>query len=46
MTIDQMRAEIIKVYSTSSSWKKKVANMPDEQVFAIYKSFVANGKIK
>ena len=41
--IDEMRHDISKVY-LNSSWKKKVANMPDKQVMAIYYSFLANGK--
>lgn len=41
--IEEMRHDISKVY-LNTSWKKKVANMPDKQVMAIYYSFLANGK--
>ena len=41
--IEEMRHDISKVY-LNSSWKKKVANMPDKQVMAIYYNFLANGK--
>lgn len=39
MTVQQMRDAILKVYDTES-WKKKVANMYDDQVIAIYHNFV------
>lgn len=38
MTIQQMRAAIAKVYQTES-WRKKVKNMCDSQVIAIYYDF-------
>ena len=41
--IEEMRSDISKVY-LNTSWKKKVANMPDKQVMAIYYSFLAKGK--
>lgn len=40
--IDEMRHDISKVY-LNTSWKKKVANMPDKQVMAIYYDFLARG---
>lgn len=45
MTIEQMRAEIIKTYP-SLTWTEKVNKMTDAQVIAIYKRFLADGKIK
>lgn len=44
MTIDQMRMAVEDAYS-SDSWHKKVKNMSDNQVTAIYYKFLANGKI-
>lgn len=38
MNIAMMRSEIIKAYP-GESWKKKVKNMPENQVVAIYNSF-------
>lgn len=35
MTIDQMRDELIKVYS-GPAWRMRVMGMGDRQVFAIY----------
>lgn len=40
--IEEMRHDISKVY-LSSGWKKKVANMPDKQVMAIYYNFLERG---
>lgn len=42
MTVHQMRDAILKVYDTAS-WKKKVENMYDDQVIAIYYNFEARG---
>lgn len=39
MTVQQMRDAILKVYDTAS-WKKKVENMYDDQVIAIYHNFL------
>ncbi len=36
MTVEQMRAEVAKLY-TGESWKKKVSSMSDGQIIAIYK---------
>ena len=41
--VEEMRSDISKVY-LNSSWKKKVARMPDNQVMAIYYSFLEKGK--
>ena len=41
--IETMRSDISKVY-LNTSWKKKVARMPDKQVMAIYYSFLETGK--
>lgn len=40
-----MRRRISEVYS-GLGWKKKVANMPERQVFAIYKQFEKSGKFR
>ena len=39
MTIDQMRAEVLKLYK-GDAWRMKVLNMTDAQVLAIYKKSV------
>ena len=44
MTPDQMRYELSQVYS-GPKWKKKVADMTDAQVIAIYKSMVREGRL-
>lgn len=41
--VEEMRHDISKVY-LSSGWKKKVANMPEKQVMAIYYNFLETGK--
>lgn len=41
--VDDMRNDISKVY-LNTSWKKRVAHMPDKQVMAIYYSFLEKGK--
>ena len=43
MTIYQMRAAIASVYS-GEKWKKRVHNMPEDQIIAIYYSSLANGR--
>lgn len=45
MSIEQMRDAISKVHK-SHWWKSKVANMPDNQVIAIYYSFLERGEFK
>ena len=45
MTTYEQRLAISKVYS-SSSWKKKVENMSDSQVIAVYLRFEKEGKFK
>ena len=42
MTVQQMRNAILRVYDTES-WKKKVANMYDDQIIAIYHDFRNRG---
>lgn len=42
MTIQQMKDAILTVYDTAS-WRKKVANMYDDQVVAIYHNFRERG---
>ena len=36
MTVNQMRAEVAKLYP-GEAWKKKVENMPDYQILALYR---------
>ena len=36
MTIEQMRAEVARLYS-GDGWRRKVAAMPEGQIVAIYK---------
>ena len=43
MTIYQMRAAIASVYS-GEKWKRKVQNMPEDQIIAVYYSFLENGR--
>lgn len=43
MSVQQMRAAIYDVYP-GRKWKIKVQNMPDDQVIAVYYSFLAKGK--
>lgn len=43
MTVQQMRRDIAKVYD-GASWKRRVENMPDDQVIAIYYKFLHSGK--
>ena len=42
MTIQQMKDAIVAVYETRS-WRKKVENMYDDQVIAIYHNFLERG---
>lgn len=35
MTIEQMRAEVARLYS-GAAWQQKVAKMPEGQILAIY----------
>lgn len=44
MTVEQMRAEITKVYPTSDTWSRKVDRMYDDQVIAIYYKFLKEGR--
>lgn len=45
MSVQQMRAAIYDVYP-GRKWKIKVQNMPDDQVVAVYYSFLEKGKFK
>ena len=42
MTIQQMKNAILNVYETTS-WRKKVENMYDDQIVAIYHNFSERG---
>ena len=42
MTIQQMKDAIVDVYATKS-WRRKVDNMYDDQVIAIYYNFLERG---
>lgn len=44
MTIQEMRKSISKLYP-GQKWKDKVENMKDQQVFAIYYSYVHKGNL-
>lgn len=46
MNVEQMRAEIIKVYSGGKQWAYKVSHMSDAQVTAIYLQMKLSGRIK
>lgn len=39
MSIEQMRAEVMKLYS-GENWRRRVLQMSDAQIFAIYKKQV------
>lgn len=41
MKVEQMRSEIAKIYE-GVKWKNKVKEMPDNQVIAVYHSFLRN----
>lgn len=43
MTIGQMRAALRRLYK-SDRWTQKVNAMPDNQVFAVYHSFLERGE--
>ena len=43
--INVMRRDIIKVYD-NLTWRTKVNNMPDKQVFAIWNKFCDEGKFR
>lgn len=46
MSVDDMRYSLSKVYGPKAyNWKKKVACMPNNQVVAVYLSFVKRGLI-
>lgn len=44
MTVPQMRYVIHDAYP-SSKWKRKVLNMPDDQVIAVYHKLLNSGKL-
>ena len=44
MTVENMKTEISHVYDTRS-WQKKVDEMYDDQVIAIYYKFLKEGKL-
>ncbi len=43
MSVTNMRAELLKAYPDSVSWKGKVTTWPERQVIAVYNSFIKNG---
>jgi hypothetical protein len=45
LTTEEKRAAIARVYPTKS-WQRKVANMEENQVIAIYLSFEKNGNFR
>ena len=45
MTVEQMREAISDVY-ISDMWKRKVSNMPEDQVMAIYFNFKEKGYLE
>ena len=46
MSVDQMKAEIIRAYPGKVGWALRVYDMPDKQVAAIYKRMLNNGELK
>ena len=44
LSVNQMRAEITKVYATSPTWSHRVNRMYDDQVIAIYYKFLKDGR--
>jgi len=44
MTIERMREELAKAYP-APKWAKRVAQMDDRQVFAVYKDMERNGRL-
>ena len=45
MTVEQMRAELSRVYA-GERWRKKVALMHDNQVIAVYRKFLEENRLK
>ena len=45
MNTETMRREIAKVY-TGAKWQRKVKEMPENQVIAVYHNFQKSGKFK
>lgn len=45
MSVQNMREAIARAYSRSYSWQEKVKRMPEDQVIAVYYSFVRRHKI-
>ena len=45
LQISQMREKIREAYS-GDSWAKRIRNMPNDQVIALYYKFLKQGKIK
>lgn len=45
MSIEQMRCAVADAYKNSENWQKKVANMSDSQIIAIYHRFLNSGKL-
>lgn len=45
MSVNEMRKRIRKVYQ-SATWQERVDQMPEEQVIAIFYSFLRRGLVK
>ena len=45
MNVETMRREIAKAY-TGDAWKRKVKNMPENQVVAVYHNFQKTGRFE
>ena len=45
MSVQNMREAIARAYPLSYSWPEKVRRMPEDQVIAVYYSFVRRHKI-
>ena len=43
MEVPNMRAELLKAYPDSESWKFKVKTWPNRRIIAVYNSFIKNG---
>lgn len=42
----QMRKQVKEAYAASDDWKKKVENMGDKQLYAVWNNLVKRGKIQ
>lgn len=46
MTIEQMRKYVANRYPRSKNWQEKVKDMPNNQVIAVYNSFILRDSVK